>query len=354
VRRRLLEWFYRLAATGLVPRRLFAPRLPDPAPGRPARHPTGGSRPTGSRPGGSTPRPSGAPVAGSPADAGAVTLEIVSHCWRYDRLLAYQLSSLALHPPRSAAVTMTVFYAPEDEGTAALLDRFGRLEVPGVRWSWRPLERERLFRRAIGRNLAAQATQADWVWFSDCDVVFHEGALDAAATVLRGRDDVLVFPRQHRVSDILEPDDPLLAAPAGEPGLVAIDPGAFHAEVRDKAVGGFQIVRGDVARAVGYCGDIAHYQRPVPRWTKTYEDRTFRWLLGTDGTPVDIPGLYRIRHAARGRDPASMPAGTGRGGPGAEGEGGPPDRGVARPGGVVGRVRGWLRRRRQGPTGRQR
>jgi hypothetical protein len=297
-----MEWFYRLAATGLVPRTWFAPELP----GRPA-------------------APTGRPI----------TLEIVSHSWRYHRFLAYQLSSLVLYPPREVSVTMTVFYSPEDRETTEWLGYFGELETPGVRWSWRPLERERLFRRAIGRNLAARATEASWIWFSDCDVVFHEGALDGAGEALSGRDDALLFPREHRVSDILTSDDPLLERATGVPRLLAIDPGDFHVETRKKAVGGFQIVRGDVARAAGYCGDIAHYQRPVPRWSKTYEDRTFRWLLGTQGTPVDIPGLYRIRHAARGRDPGSERRGGGAGGSPAD-------------------VRGWLRRLRQGPTGRQR
>jgi hypothetical protein len=269
----MTEWFYRLAATGVVPRRWFAPELPEGPPPPPA--------------------------------PGPLSIEIVSHCWLYHRFLAYQLSSLALYPPRDAAVTMTVFFSHEDRETSALLDRFGATTVPGVRWNWQPLETGRLFRRAIGRDLAARASTADWVWFSDCDVVFHEGALDAAAATLRGRDDLLVFPPEHRVSEILASDDPLLASAGESAGLVRIDPAEFHAETREKAVGGFQIVRGDVARAAGYCGTIPHYMRPVERWSKTYEDRTFRWLLGTHGTPVHIPGLYRLRHAVKGRDPAS-------------------------------------------------
>jgi hypothetical protein len=294
MRRWLLESFYRMAASGVLPARWFAPTLPEAGPPIPDERP--------------------------------LKLEIVSHCWRYSRLLAYQLSSLVLRPPATVTVEMTVFYCPEDLETVALLEHFGGLETPGLKWNWQPLDRQRLFRRAIGRNLAAQATDADWIWFSDCDVVFHEGALDAAASVLRRRDDRLVFPRLHRVSDILEADDPLLEAAGGGIGLVGIDPEGFHSELRDKAVGGFQIVRGDVARAGGYCASIPFYQEPVSHWQKTYEDRTFRWLLGTNGTPVDIPGLYRIRHATKGRDHV---AGTG------------PGSGAAA---ALGRVRAWLRR----------
>jgi hypothetical protein len=311
VRRRLLESFYRLAASGLVPRRWVATEPP----AEPARADSPADPPAAAS--ADPPAPGDRPL----------KIEIVSHCWRYSRFLAYQLSSLALRPPTTVTVEMTVFYSPEDRDTAALLERFGALAVHNVRWRWRALETTRLFRRAIGRNMAALETDADWIWFSDCDVVFHDGALDAAASVLRGRTEGLVFPRVHRVSDLLEDDDARLRTAEGD-GLVDIDPGEFHVETRDKAVGGFQIVRGDLARAAGYCAAIPFYQEPVPDWQKTYEDRTFRWLLGTDGEPVEIPGLYRIRHAAKGRDPAR--AGRAR-----------------TPGDLLRAARVWLRRRRQ-------
>lgn len=264
------EIFFRLAASGLVPRRLFAPELP-------------ASRP---------------PI---PSDR-AVELEIVSHCWRYSHLLVYQLSSLVLHPPERTSVTMTVFYTPEDESTAALLDFIGGHEVRNVRWSWQALEPTRLFRRSLGRNLAARATEADWIWFADCDLVFHEGAMDEAGRALRDRQDLLVFPRSHRITELLEPDHPLLTAGREAPALRELDTtSGFSTDIRQRAVGALQIARGDVARAAGYCGTIDFYQRPVPSWRRTHDDRVFRWLLGTQGAAVDIPGLYRIRHRTKGR-----------------------------------------------------
>lgn len=264
------ETFFRLAASGIVPRQFFAPELP-PAPP--------------------------APPAGRPLE-----LEIVSHCWRYSHLLVYQLSSLVLFPPEKTLVTMTVFFSPEDPDTVALLEFFARQEVALVRWNWQALEKTRLFRRALGRNLAARATRADWIWFADCDVVFRKGALDSAGLVLATRDERLVFPRRHLVTAILDPEDPVLMRGRGTPRLLDIDPGiGFVPDVREKAVGALQIVRGDVARAGGYCGTIPFYQRPVPKWRRTHEDRVFRWLIGTHGTPVEISGVHRIRHRSKGR-----------------------------------------------------
>lgn len=262
-------WFLRMAAGGLVPARWFLPSLP--------------------------------PVQERAARSGRLSLEIVSHCWRYSHLLAYQLSSLALYPPQRLDVTMTVFHVVEDEQTLALLDHFGARDVPGVNWNWQVLDKGRLFRRAIGRNLAARATACDWIWFTDCDVVFHEGCLDSLAGVLQGRRDALVFPREEQCSHILDASHEMLQATQNSPRTVDIDPALFSPRKRTRATGPLQITHGDVARQCGYCEGLRFYQKPTRRWAKAREDRAFRWLLRTQGTALDIPGVFRIRHASKGR-----------------------------------------------------
>lgn len=262
-------WFLRLAASGVVPARWFLPSLPA------EQH--------------------------RAARTGRLRIEVVSHCWGYSHLLAYQLSSLVLHCPERADVTMTVFHSPEDADTVALLAFFGNINVPGVAWNWRQLDKYSLFRRSIGRNLAARGTTCDWVWFTDCDVVFHAGCMDGLADALQGRRDSLVFPRTEHVSAVLEPGDELLSAGRGAPRLLDIDTAQFFAQQRDRATGPLQIAHGDVARACGYCADLDLYQRPWPRWAKAHEDRAFRWLLRSQGEPIDVPGVHRIRHVSKGR-----------------------------------------------------
>jgi hypothetical protein len=234
---------------------------------------------------------------------GALTLEIVTHCWRYSHLLAYQLSSLVLHPPTRLTARVTVFHSEEDHRTIELLDFFSRFEVPGVSWNWQRLERSRLMRRAIGRNQAALATTADWVWFTDCDVVFHEGCLDALADQLRGRRSALVFPQEERCTSLLVESDPMLTLARQGHGLLEIDPSRFAVVYRrSRATGPLQIAHGDVARSHGYCDCLNYYQAPRDRWCKCHEDRAFRWLLGTQGEAIEVPGVYRIRHSVKGRD----------------------------------------------------
>ena len=79
------------------------------------------------------------------------------------------------------------------------------------------------------------------------------------------------------------------------------NPAQFEPFAIKKAVGPLQIVHGDIARLAGYCDAIAYYRAPVERWRKTYEDRTFRWLLRTQGVPIEVPGVYRIKHLHKGR-----------------------------------------------------
>lgn len=266
-----LSIFYRLAASGYLPPSWF--RNVDPADVQRARR------------------------------TGKLKLEIVSHCWRYGHYLTYQLSSLVNHRSEALDVTMTVFYAEGDESVTRVLDHFGAIEVPGVTWNWQLLPKEKLLRRSIGRNIAAKGTEADWIWFTDCDILFHEGCLDGLAEALQGRDDPLVFPRIGLGTDLLEDDDPILEKGRAGPALLDIPIERFSPYLgeRTKAKGPYQITHGDIARACGYCDSIRLYQTPSEHWRKTYEDRAYRWLLGTQGVALDVPGACQIRHVVKGR-----------------------------------------------------
>ena len=231
---------------------------------------------------------------------GMPTLEIVSHCWQYSNMLAYQLSSFINYPPTKLSAIITVFYAEEDDETKKLLDFIQQHEVPNICWNWQPLSKGRLFRRGIGRNMAARSSKADWLWFTDCDIIFHGNCLDSLADELQGRRDILLFPKEERTTPMLASSDPMLQE-GRKPQLVDISTEEFSLHSRDCAKGAFQIVHGDVARAIGYCEGLSLYQTPSNHWCKCYEDRAFRWLVGTQGVPIDVDGVYQIRHVHKGR-----------------------------------------------------
>ena len=234
---------------------------------------------------------------------GRLRLEIVSHCWRYGHFLTYQLSSLVRHRTARLDITMTVYFCPEDESTVRVLRFFGDMTVPGVTWDWRALPKERLLRRAIGRNLAAKSTTADWIWFTDADILFQEGCLDTLAELLQGRDDALLFPDATYGTALLPEDEPLLQEARAGPALLEMPQSAFSGRhgPHAGAKGAFQITHGDLARGCGYCETLPLYQSPAMRWRKTYDDSAFRWLIGTPGVPINLPGVCQIRHLAKGR-----------------------------------------------------
>lgn len=265
----LSVYFYRKAASGLVPSRWFEKNLPSVE----ARH----------------------------RKEDNLSIEIVSHCWGYAHMMCYQLSSLILNPPTRCRIKMTVYYSEEDSGTGTLLKFISQHSVEGVEWNWQPMHKYKLFRRSIGRNHAALKTTADWIWFTDCDLLFEEGCLDSLADALSGRQDALVFPAEERTSALLEADDPLLNAQPTVPAVRGIDGTRFESHHRTRATGPLQITHADVARAVGYCNAIPVFQKPAPHWCKAHEDRVFRWLLGTNGSPISVRNVYRIRHTEKGR-----------------------------------------------------
>lgn len=232
---------------------------------------------------------------------GRLAFEIVSHCWQYSHMLIYQLSSLYNHPPQSMDVTYTLFYCTEDAGTSALVKHFDQVNIPNVTWNWQPLAKEQLFRRAIGRNLAATATTANWVWFSDCDTIFHEHCLETVATALQQMQEPLVYPCRERITMMLPLSDDLFSCDNTQIEPLDIDTEMFEHNDITKAKGAFQIVHGDVCRQLGYCRTIKRFQTPTERWRKTFEDTVFRKLIGSQGVPIDVEGLYRIRHIDKGR-----------------------------------------------------
>lgn len=246
------------------------------------------------------------------------TIEIVTHCWRFSRVLNYQLSSLVLYPCRTAEVLNTVFYDPEDRPTVDVLKFFradtaeNRLSVDLVnffpdggrfRLQRFPLPRAKLLRREIGRNIAARETAADVVWFCDADYVFGPGCLDALATI-RMQERMIYYPRLQQINCTHAIGD-TYAVRAARPGIYGITTSDFRDERVRKAIGGLQIVTGDTARRYGYC-DGCKLQRevgPGGGWATTVGDMTYRGPSGLDcgnGTPIHLPNLYRIRQSERG------------------------------------------------------
>ena len=229
-------------------------------------------------------------------------LELVLHCHRYSRCLSYLLSSLEINPAPSAKITVTVFWAGEfeDEPTFDVLDFFvKRWDADELQINPWPLDLPQLLRRAIGRNMAALQTTADLVWFCDGDYVFGPDCLETLAT-MDLPESKLWYPRTVMISKTHALGDHASLRAAAGAGVYEINPDDFMPS-KHRAIGGLQIVPGDVAREFGYCKDTK-WQSPVTNetWQDTRGDRAFRGILGTKGLPIHLPNLYRIRQTTEG------------------------------------------------------
>ncbi len=231
---------------------------------------------------------------------GHLNLEVVSHCWGYSNMLAYQLSSYLNHPPTKLSVTVTVLYSEEDEKTTEVINFFKTLKTPNVTWNFQTITKEKLFRRSIGRNIAARSTTADWIWYTDCDNIFHENCLDSLAEQLQGCQESLVYPKREYTTEMLFDDDPILRKNRS-PAISKIERSKFSPTSLKKSTGPYQIVHGDVARAIGYCEKLKMFQTEETTWRKTYEDTIFKWLINSEGTALEIENALRIRHVTKGR-----------------------------------------------------
>lgn len=230
-------------------------------------------------------------------------IEIVSHCWNYSRLLAFQLSGFVLHPPRDFELVATVFHSPDDSDTAATLAFFAGIGVQGVRWNFLPLDQGNLMRRAIGRNLAAKATEADVLAFTDCDYVYMGGSIDRIGdAILSGTasGEPLGYVQDHLASTSHADGDAEIER-VSAPAVVEVNRSRFSPSRLSRAIGGSQIVTGQWARAHGYLPDSRRFQRPAGEWKRTYEDAAFRRANGLRSVPIDCDSVYRIRHSKRGR-----------------------------------------------------
>ena len=245
--------------------------------------------------------------------------EVVSHIYsgsmaQYWQAMCYQLTALEQAVAEGVDVTATVFCCPvvNDPATHAMLDVFAgdwlrRIELPKLR----------LYRRSIGRNMAALATAADVVLFTDCDYVWPATTFRSAEQKFKPTA-IMSFARfisMHR--DPVRGDAVIarLASPgrATLPEFTEVD-WMVRRELR--GIGGNQWVDGDYCRKYGYLNSSTTFQADadridIPFWNFR-DDASFRRGVGAYlgisgrkpngrrrefyGNGMDLPGVARLRH----------------------------------------------------------
>ena len=240
------------------------------------------------------------------------SIELVSHCFSGDKVPIYhllaqlQFGSLLRNPP-SINTTISICYHPDDKLTTKIIDWFDyeRRGIETLFLNRIPLPKEKLFRRAIGRNIAAKHSLADVIWFTDIDYLFtdsstlrlaHHHCMNSKLNMVRP--EVVNIHRSHGFGDVL-----IDRLKDEEPYIPKLDPDHFMPEKYKRTIGGIQIVQREAIRKEGYLDNT--------KWTRLVStsrgfrqcmcDIPFRKQVGSSEA-VDIPGVYRIRHSRCGRD----------------------------------------------------
>jgi hypothetical protein len=202
-----------------------------------------------------------------------VSVEIVSHCW-----------------------------SQEDRGTVTAVKLF---EDAGLNVRLWILPESHVKSRAIGRNMAAKTTEADVIWFTDCDVLFRGGAVDSlCATDNWTGGERLLSPTYVYNTKSREIGDEYIDRVES---LCSYDvqPIDFTKSKISRASGAYQIVSGDMARKYGYVPAVESHQEPFLEATfkRNLSDVTYRRHLSREGVAwggIEVPNVYRIRHSVSG------------------------------------------------------
>ena len=233
-------------------------------------------------------------------------VEIVSHCYsiehpHYAAFLRYQLASLMSHHWKECQPMATVCWCPRDWATEAVIAEFEDI-MPLKLY---PMDLSDLGRRCIGRNMAALKSDATIVWFADVDQVYRDGVLDRLATMKWPDGASMVFPQDIQISKDHETGDTYAARAMLGQEWYPKRPWRnddFIPKHYNRAIGGVQIVQGDFARKHGYLNGHRKWQTPRTDgkpFKDFVDDRAYRGVCVKHGpiVPIDLPGMYRLRHS---------------------------------------------------------
>ena len=221
----------------------------------------------------------------------------------YAECLKWQWASLLQHRTQ-CTVEYTVCYTPGDTVTAQRVEQISYDDKPdNLYFRPLPLQPQQLFRRAIGRNIRALATDADVVWMTDVDYLFGDECLDAAARQVCPVRSKLCMPGRYHINNDHATGDKMIADNRNvtHPKL---NPKLFTERKQRLAIGGLQIIGGNFARDAGYLKDT-RYVEPVSShfgFRSCKCDRWYRKEYKLKAERLNIPGVYRMRHTEAGRD----------------------------------------------------
>jgi len=143
-----------------------------------------------------------------------------------------------------------------------------------------------IYQRPIGRNIVAKLTNADIVWFADCDYIFGRDCLDYFGTL---SDNIVYHPEViYRIERKIKVQ---MIRAARVPNIIDVDTSHFKPDYLRRAIGGAQIISGDTTREMGYLPLDAEWQQSLDKYSR--DDGSACWRNQfTTVEKLAIPAVY--------------------------------------------------------------
>jgi glycosyltransferase involved in cell wall biosynthesis len=234
-----------------------------------------------------------------------LSMEICIHCNFYQKRLTWMLSSLLEQKGSIPHIIINISHTDNDGSptTSNVCDFF---RDKGLNIVETNVTQEEVSNRAIARNRQATNTKADWILFSDSDIVFDPMFFDDLQRKLRKelRDIKLVMGAdRHSLNDqfcikyFSEEDKRIYPCIIENPSEIASKFPVKYKHGKDTCAGYFQLINGNVLR--GKCkGKIT--DNPKDHWRNTRGDRCLRVRAGGRYGIPDTKPIYHLNHDRMG------------------------------------------------------
>lgn len=230
-----------------------------------------------------------------------MSIRIVTHCYagalpQYAYFLKAQLWSIEQFAPKDTKIS--VCCSPGDGLTCDVLAQY-REPLKGQLFILFLAEQE-LFNRSIGRNIVALRQKEDIVWFTDVDHVFLGDCLTSLQMQMLNAEWGIYFAKYIKIHKYHQIGDSYWKTIRDE-GNFFVDENDFETKKYNRAIGGVQIVPGDMARKHGYLNDQPQFRRPTDGkkpFPSFKDDVRYRAACVNryKAQALKLPNLYRLRH----------------------------------------------------------
>jgi hypothetical protein len=234
-----------------------------------------------------------------------MTIEIVIHCYSYQHRLNWMLCSILQQKGKIPNIIVSVSYLADNGNptTEKVLDFF---EDKGLNIIRLPLEKGQESNRAIPRNIRTEKTEADWILFADCDLVYDPLFFEDLKTKLESdkyRNVEVVMGADRHSLDIpfcikyFEEDKREYPCIIDNISEIAKNWPKRKISGKHVAAGYFQLASVKVIRNK----KLVYSGRRRDVWRATRSDREFRIIMG-GRVPIDVLPMYHLNHDRNGPD----------------------------------------------------